>query len=96
MEGSKMLSSAATSIFRRKEAAAKPAHCIAFRVRERKGRARQHALTEERRDGAVENTDDVNLLPSDYPIHSYETFFYAVLSFSSHTTTLRVNQLDCE
>lgn len=55
MEGSKMLSSAATSIFRRKEAAAKPAHCIAFRVRERKGRARQHALTEERRDGAVEN-----------------------------------------
>lgn len=55
MEGSKMLSSAATSIFRRKEAAAKPAHCIAFRVRERKGRARQNALTEERRDGAVEN-----------------------------------------
>lgn len=52
-EGSKMLSSAATSIFRRKEAAAKPAHCIAFCVRERK--ERQHALTEERRDGAVEN-----------------------------------------
>lgn len=50
-----MLSSAATSIFRRKEAAANPAHCTAFRVRERKGRARQHALTEERRDGAVEN-----------------------------------------
>lgn len=55
MEGNEMLSSAATSIFRRKEAAAKPAHCIAFRVRERKERARQDALTEERKDDAVEN-----------------------------------------